>query len=61
MNLRHLKNTVVDGEYGDVKGASAEVEDQDVLLAALFVQTVRNGSGCGLIDDARDIQARNST
>jgi len=30
---------------------------QDVLLAALLVQAVRNGGGGGLVDDARDVQA----
>ena len=28
----HLKNTVVDGQQGNIEGAASQVVDQDVLL-----------------------------
>lgn len=37
----HLKNAVLDGEDGDVKGAAAEIEDENIALAAnLLIQTI---------------------
>ena len=41
---KDLKDSVVDGEESDVESAATQVEDEDVLLALLFVQTVCNGS-----------------
>ena len=38
-----LKDTVVDGQDGDVKGAAAKIKDQDVLLALTLVQAISNG------------------
>ena len=53
-----LEHAVVDGEEGDVKGAAAEVEDEDVLLARLLVEAVGDGGGGWLVDDAHDVEAR---
>mmetsp|Transcript_14351 Transcript_14351/g.28331 ORF Transcript_14351/g.28331 Transcript_14351/m.28331 type:complete len:716 (+) Transcript_14351:183-2330(+) len=53
-----LEHTVVDGEHRHIEGASAKVEDEDVLLAALVVQTVGDGRGRGLVDDAEHVEAR---
>ncbi len=41
----HLEDTVIDGQQGNVEGAAAEIKHQDVLLTALYVQTVSDGSG----------------
>ena len=39
----HLKNTVIDGEQGDVERAATEIKDQDVLLPVPLVQAVGDG------------------
>ena len=59
--MPYLKNAVVDGEDGDIKGAAPQVEHQDVLLLALLVQAVGKGCCCGLIDDALHLQPRNGS
>ena len=60
-NLIYLKDTVIDSQNGDIKGATAQIEDQDVLLGALLVQAIGQGSCGGLIDDSGNIQAGNDT
>mmetsp|Transcript_108567 Transcript_108567/g.151694 ORF Transcript_108567/g.151694 Transcript_108567/m.151694 type:complete len:237 (-) Transcript_108567:147-857(-) len=54
----HLKDAVVDGEEGDIKGSTAEVVHKDVLLR-LLVQTVCDGCSSGLVDDTQNIEASN--
>ena len=54
----HLEDAVVNGEERNVEGATAQVEDQNVLLARLLVEAVGNGGGGGLVDDAHDVEAR---
>mmetsp|Transcript_108569 Transcript_108569/g.151705 ORF Transcript_108569/g.151705 Transcript_108569/m.151705 type:complete len:209 (-) Transcript_108569:176-802(-) len=56
----HLKDAVVDGEEGDIKGSTAEVVHKDVLLR-LLVQTVCDGCSSGLVDDTQHVQAGNHT
>lgn len=40
----HFKHTIVNGQKGNVEGASAQIEHENVLLAVPLVQTISNGS-----------------
>ena len=56
-----LKDAINDAEDRDVKGAAAEVEDQDIAatIPFLLVEAVGNGGGRGLVDDAEHVEAGN--
>jgi len=57
-----LKDTLLNGQEGNIKGTTTQVENEDVALALrLLVKTVGNGSSSGLVDDAQDIEAGNET
>lgn len=56
----YFENSVIDGQKGDVKSTTAQIEDQDVLFALFLIHTVSNGSGGGFVDDSHDIKTRNS-
>ena len=54
-----LKDSVLDGQNGHIKGAAAQIEDEDVLLLTdLLVQSVRDGCRGRLVDDPEDVQSR---
>ncbi|OWR50326.1 LAC protein [Danaus plexippus plexippus] len=54
----HLEQrALVDGQNGHVEGAAAEIEDQHVPFAfEVLVQAVGECGGCGLVDDAENVQ-----
>ena len=54
---QHFDDAVADLEHGHVEGAAAEVVDHDLLIAFL-IETVGEGRGRRLVDDALDVQAR---
>ena len=54
---QHFDDAVADLQHGHVEGAAAEVVDHDLLIA-LLVETVGEGRGRRLVDDALDVQAR---
>ena len=53
-----LEDTVLDFEEGDIEGATTEIEDENVLLTlTLFVETVSDSGGGGLVDDTGDLKS----
>ena len=54
-----LKDAVVNGEERHVEGTTAQVEHDNVLLAFLLVQSVRNGRRSRLVDDTHHSESRN--
>jgi hypothetical protein len=58
---KHLEHTVVNSEEGDIKSATTQVENNDVLLANLLVKAISDGSGRGLVDNTENIESRNQT
>merc|ERR1719181_16510 len=57
----HFEDSLLDGEERYIERASAEVEDEYVLLVSLFVEAVRDGSGSWLVDDAKAVKARDGS
>ncbi len=55
----NLKDTVVNGQDGHIKGSTTKIEHKDVVFATLLVQAIGDGSCCWLIDDALNCQASN--
>ena len=53
----NLEDAVSEVEQGDVEGAAAEVEDENLLLRALLVEAIGEGRGGGLVDDTLDVEA----
>jgi len=53
-----LKDPILDGKQGHIKGAPTHVIDQHIALAGSFlVKPICNRSSGGLVDDPQDIQA----
>ena len=48
-----LEDALLNRQDRDIKGATTKIEDEDIALlrSLLLVQTVRNGSRGGLVDD----------
>merc|ERR1712166_1722486 len=57
-----LEDTVLNGEEGDIEGTTTEIEDEHVsFLGVLFVETVGDSSGGGLVDDSLDGESGNGS
>merc|ERR1719452_874 len=52
-----LKDALLDGQDGHIKGATSEIEDENVALSGSFllVQTIGNGGSSGLVDDTENV------
>ena len=58
----HFKDTLFDGQKGNIKGTTAKIENEDVAFTlSLLIKTVGNGSGGRLVDDTEDVQAGDET
>merc|ERR1711963_1050832 len=53
-----LEDALLNGQDGDVEGATAKIEDQDVALggALLLVQTVSDGGRGRFVDDSKNVE-----
>ena len=51
----HLEDAVTEFQTGDIEGAAAEIVHGD-LLVSLLLQTVGQGGGGWLVDDAQDLE-----
>ena len=51
-----FEDSVVDGQEGDIEGAAAQIEDQDVLLSFLLVHAVSDGGSGRLVDDPHHVE-----
>jgi hypothetical protein len=57
-----LEDTVLNGEEGDIEGTTSEIEDEHVsLLGVLFVETVSDSSGGGLVDNSLNVESSDSS
>lgn len=56
------KDTASDVEKRNIESSSTKIEDQDVLFVArLAVETVGDGGGSWLVNDAENIEASDGT
>jgi hypothetical protein len=57
-----FKDTLFNGQEGDIEGTTTEIEDENIALAnSLLVKTIGNGSGGGFVDNTEDIETGNET
>jgi hypothetical protein len=52
----NLEDAVVDREERDIERSSSEIIDDDVALASSLVETIGDGGGGRLVDDAEDVE-----
>mmetsp|Transcript_27016 Transcript_27016/g.45224 ORF Transcript_27016/g.45224 Transcript_27016/m.45224 type:complete len:293 (-) Transcript_27016:213-1091(-) len=57
----HFENTLLDGKKRHIESSTTKIEDQNVLLRTLLVQTVSNSSGSRLIDDTQNVHTGDNT
>jgi len=58
----NFEDTVLNGEEGDIEGTTTEIEDENgFLLLDLFVETVGNSSGGGLVNDSLNVESGNGS
>jgi len=57
----NFKDSVIDGQEGNVEGSTTEIEDEDVLLSLLLVHAVGDGSGGRFVDDSHDDETSDNT
>lgn len=57
----HLEDSIVNCQDGDIKGATTEVKNKDVLFSSLLVKSIGQCCCCGLIEDSRHMQTSNDT
>ena len=58
---QNLKDTVIDGEEGNIESSTTKIVDDDLGFTTLLVKTVGDGSSGGLVDDTEDLKTGNGT
>mmetsp|Transcript_12613 Transcript_12613/g.18091 ORF Transcript_12613/g.18091 Transcript_12613/m.18091 type:complete len:277 (+) Transcript_12613:1288-2118(+) len=56
-----LKDSLLNGQKRHIKSSSTKIENQDILLLALLIKTVGNGSSGGLVNDTQHIESSDGT
>jgi hypothetical protein len=51
-----LGNTLLDGQEGGIESSFTKIEDEDVALTGLLIETIGNGGSSRLIDDTENVQ-----
>ena len=62
----HLKDAILNGQDGNIKGSTTEVKDEDIIFLScatcvLLVKAVGDGCGGGFVDDPEDVEASDDT
>mmetsp|Transcript_33495 Transcript_33495/g.52723 ORF Transcript_33495/g.52723 Transcript_33495/m.52723 type:complete len:188 (-) Transcript_33495:309-872(-) len=58
---KHLEHTAINGEQCDIEGTTTKIEHEDILLAALLVQTIGDSGSSRLVDDTLDSHTGDGT
>mmetsp|Transcript_18509 Transcript_18509/g.40283 ORF Transcript_18509/g.40283 Transcript_18509/m.40283 type:complete len:256 (+) Transcript_18509:402-1169(+) len=56
-----FKNSFLNGQKRDIECTTSQIENKYILFVSLLVQTVRDGSGSGFIDDTKHIESRDGS
>src|SRR6267154_6360810 len=57
-----LEDTLLDCQERDIEGSFTEIKNEHVALADhLLFETVHDSSSCGLVDNTKDVHAREGT
>lgn len=58
---QNLKDSVVNGEEGDIEGTTTKIVDNDLALTISLIQTIGDSGGGGLVDNSKDVETGNDT
>ena len=57
-----FKDTLFNGEEGDIEGSSTKIKDQDITFTRnLLVETICDGGSSGFVDDTKDVHTGDGT
>ena len=55
----HLEDSILDRQQRHIEGTATQIENQNVLLTSLLIQTVSNSSSRRLVNDTHHVQSSN--
>ena len=56
-----LKDSLLNGQKRNIEGSSTKIENQDILLLSLLIETVGDGSSGGLVNDTQHVESSDGT